>query len=510
MDDNPQSATVALVAGNFDCHGHLIGGRRVAPASGQWLDSENPATGQPWARIARGTAADIDCAVDAAATAQIEWAARPPYERAATLVALADLLQTRWEDLVAAEVADNGKRIVEVRSQFVGLHRWFRPAAEAARGHASRALPVSLPGVTVSEHSVPFGVVAMITPWNSPLMIAAWKIAPALVAGNAIVLKPSELASVSTLMFAELAGEVLPPGLLNVVTGTGPEAGAPLAAHAGIRKVSFTGSDAGGRAVAREAAAGPWPTVMELGGKAPQVVFADADLDAAVNGVLSGIFLSNGQSCVAGTRLIVEALLHDRLLDRLKAVAESLRPGDPMDPGTEIAPLANQAHRDKVLGAIDRATAEGARLVTGGSLLAVPDMPGGHFVAPTIFANVTPSMALWREEVFGPVLAVASFATEAEAIALATDTNYGLAAGVWTADPDRGSRVAAAIPAGTVYINHYRSMDPGAPIGGMGRSGYGRELGPEALADWLQPKAVWTGLVPMPDPFPAATQRRAL
>ena len=491
------------------CHGHLIGGRQVAPESGTWIDSENPATGRPWARIARGTAADVNRAVADAAAAQADWGRRPPRERAEVVLALADLLQRRSEDLVSAEVADNGKRIAEVRGQLAGLHAWFRPAAEAARSLAPRALSVSVPGVSVAQYRVPFGVVAAITPWNSPLMIAAWKLAPALAAGNAAVLKPSELASVSTLLFAELAGEVLPPGVLNVVTGTGPEVGAPLAAHPGIRKVSFTGSDAGGRAVALEAAAGPWPTVMELGGKAPQVVFADADLDAAVNGVISGIFLSNGQTCVAGARLIVEASLHDRLLERLVAVAESLRPGDPMDPDTEIGPLANRAHRDKVLAAIDRARGDGARLVTGGGLLDVPGLPGGHFVAPTIFTEVTPDMALWREEVFGPVLAVTPFASEEEAIGLATDTEYGLAAAVWTGDPDRGARVAAALPAGTVYVNHYRSVDPGAPIGGMGRSGHGRELGPQALDDWLQPKAVWTGSAPMPDPFPGATQRRA-
>lgn len=484
----------------------FIGGDWRPPASNAWLETVDPATGQAWARIARGDETDADLAVRAAYAAVTEgpWSEASPEMRRAALLEIAALLRDRWEGLVEAEVRDNGKRIAEVRSQFAGLHHWYGHYADHAQSAAPRALDNDLPGVESFARYEPYGVVAAITPWNSPLMIAAWKIAPALAAGNAIVLKPSEHASASTLEFARLLAETaLPAGVFNVVTGLGHELGEPLVRHPLVARVSFTGSDIGGQKVAEAAAAGIKPVTLELGGKSPQVVFSDADLENAVRGILSGIFLSNGQTCVAGSRLIVESASHDELVSALVARASVLRAGDPMDPETEIAPLANRPHLGKVLEMMQEAKGAGAHCVLGGEQIRPDSAPNGYFVEPTIFTGVTPDMRLWREEVFGPVLAVTSFESEDEAIALANDSDYGLAAGVWTGDPERGRRIANRIATGTVYINHYRSVSPGTPIGGYKRSGYGRELGPDAVKDCMQTKAIWEGTSPCPDPFPS-------
>lgn len=473
------------------------------PWSGPWLDSINPATGNVWSQVARCGASEAALAIEAAHAAFTSgpWAEADAEDRARLLERLADRLEAEFETLIAAEIRDNGKRITEVRGQFAGLHTWYRHFAAEARKLGPEAQANSIPGVRSTGHHIPYGVVVAITPWNSPLMILAWKLAPALAAGNTVIVKPSEMASASTVEFARLAHEAgLPPGVLNVVTGLGHEVGEALVRHPLTRKVTFTGSDAGGRKVAEAAAAGVVPATLELGGKSPQVVFADCDPDNTVNGLLSGIFLSNGQTCVAGSRLIVEASVKDALLDRLLARAKTLKPGDPMDPETRIAPLANAPHLEKVTSMIARAKADGATCLLDGTETAA-GWPG-FYVGPTIFDNVTPQMQLWREEVFGPVLAVTAFETEAQAIALANDCDYGLAAGVWTSDAARGERVARAIEAGTVYVNHYRSVDPASPIGGLKLSGYGRELGPDAIKDFMQTRSIWTGTAPVPDPFP--------
>lgn len=488
--------------------GHIIDGVETGAVTGAVFLSDDPATGAPWAEMARGDVADADRAMQSAHKAfNGGWGKMDGAERGAYLTSLADLLEARWVELVVAEIRDNGKRISEVRGQFSGLHSWFRPCADAAARIGPQTLDATVPGVACVAHKQPFGVVVAITPWNSPLMIAAWKLAPALAAGNTVVLKPSELASASSVLFARLAAEVLPPGVVNVVTGYGHEIGEALVRHPLARKITFTGSEAGGMKVAQAAASGPWPLTLELGGKSPQVVFADADLDATVNGLAAGIFASNGQSCVAGSRLIVERGIHDALVARLVALARRLRPGDPMETSTEIAPLANAAHRDRVLNMIAQAKSDGARCVAGGTRLLQEARPNGCYVAPTIFTDVTPDMTLWQREVFGPVLAVTAFETEDEAASLANASDYGLAAGVWTADAARGQRMAARIEAGTVYINHYRSVDPAVPIGGTKRSGYGRELGPDALSEFQQTKVVWTGQDPLADPFPHPDRR---
>ena len=470
---------------------------------GETLTSVDPATGQAWSQIARCGVKEADLAVRDADRAFRDgpWAMATPTQRAGILENLADMLEARWEELVEPEVRDNGKRITEVRGQFSSLHSWYRHFAKEARKLGPEPQNNNVSGVSSVSHYVPFGVVVAITPWNSPLMILAWKLAPALAAGNTMVVKPSEMATASTIEFARLAYEAgLPAGVLNVVTGLGHEVGEALVRHPLTRKITFTGSDFGGRKVAEAASANVVPTTLELGGKSAQVIFADADLDNAINGVLSGIFLSNGQTCVAGSRLLIEASVYDAVVEQILDRAKALKPDDPMDPATQVAPLANLAHLEKVTAMIAQAKADGARCLLDGTKITADHT--GYYVGPTLFVDVTSNMQIWREEVFGPVLAIKIFQSEDEAIALANDTDYGLAGGVWTTDIPKGTRVAEAIHSGTVYINHYRSVDPGSPIGGVKLSGYGRELGPNAVKDFLQEKSIWTGDVPVPDPFP--------
>ena len=483
---------------------HFIDGAWRQPSSGHWLESIDPASGRAWAKIARGNKTDAELAVEAAhrAFSQDVWSSKE--RRVEMLHDFADILESGWKELVETEVRDNGKRIAEVRAQLCALPSWYRYFSDQALKINDQTLSNSVAGIKNTACYEPFGVVIAIIPWNSPLMIAAWKAAPALAAGNTIVIKPSEHASVSTLEFANLVKKSsIPDGVVNVVTGLGEEVGEPLIRHPSTRKVTFTGSTSGGSRVAETAASGIVPVTLELGGKSPQIVFADANIDDAVNGIVSGIFLSGGQTCVAGSRLLVEASIHDQLVGRIVERAKTLRAGDPLEPETQIAPLANAPHLNKVLRIIESAKNEGAECQCGGGRIYPEARPDGFYVAPTVFTEVMPSMSVWREEVFGPVLAVTKFNTEREALHLANDTQYGLAAGIWTSDCDRAQRFGRAIQAGTIYINHYRSVDPGSPIGGYKRSGYGRELGPDAVKSFLQVKSVWVGTMPCADPFPA-------
>ena len=481
---------------------NFINGRCIPPNSNDWIDSVNPATGEVWAQIARGNVVDVRLAVESAkrASEQHDWRYNLT-NRSKILHDIADRLDREHQKLIEIEINDNGKRVREVKAQMSGLGDWYRHFAVASAQMEVENLNLNLDGVSAYLDLIPYGVVGAITAWNSPLMIAAWKVAPALAGGNAVVIKPSELASASTVVFAELLSDTVPNGLINVVTGFGDEVGTAIIESDEVKKVSFTGSEIDGSRVATTAAKHVKPVTLELGGKSPQIVFRDADLENAINGIMSGIFFSNGQSCVAGSRLIIHDEIKHSFVGRLKEKLEQLQFGDPLSEDTDIGPIANKAQFDKVLSMIGRAKKEGVKITAGGSKKVVSGFEGGFFIEPTILENVSSRNEIWRHEVFGPVLCVHGFSNDDEAVSLANDTEYGLAAGIWSVDEEFANKIAAKIDAGTVYINHYRSVSACAPVGGVKKSGYGRELGPNAIRDFMQEKAIWLGKAVMPNPF---------
>ena len=481
-------------------YGHFIDGSEVPPRGGGYMPTENPYTGEAWAKIAKGDAADVDAAVAAAKRAFAgPWGQLSPSERGRLMRAAADIIIREASRIAEIEQRDNGKLSAEVVAQTRYVGDYLHYYAGLADKIESSVLPTDKKGVFAFTKYEPKGVVGIITPWNSPLTLTSWKLAPALAAGCTIVIKPSEYTSASILEVAVLFMEAgFPKGVVNVVTGLGPDVGEPLVEHPDVAHIGFTGGEVGWRIY--EMAARHHKTVtLELGGKSPNIVFDDADLDQAVKGVVSGIFAASGQSCQAGSRLLVQESIKDVFLDRLIAFVRDAKLGDPRDPGTQVGPIATRAQFEKVLRYIDLGQSEGAKVALGGR--ARPDL-GAQFVEPTIFTGVRNSMQIAQEEIFGPVLCVIPFKDEEEAIAIGNDTRFGLAAGVWTQSLKRALRLADKIKAGTVYVNNYRATSFTSPFGGFKESGIGRESGMQAVREYLETKTVWLSSdLDVPNPF---------
>jgi (Z)-2-((N-methylformamido)methylene)-5-hydroxybutyrolactone dehydrogenase len=482
-----------------------IGGEWVEPASKDWFESYNPYTGKPWALIPKGTKADVDRAVEAAHAAftQGEWPKLNATQRGALLRKLGDLVAREAERLAAIEVRDNGKLLAEMGGQLRYVPQWYYYFGGLADKIEGAVIPTDKASTFNFTRHEPVGVVAAITPWNSPLMLTAWKLAPALAAGCTAVVKPSEFTSASMLEFCKLFDEAgFPKGVVNVVTGFGADVGEPLVTHPKVAKVAFTGGEASGQRVYESAAKGLKRVTLELGGKSANIVFDDAKIDDAVKGAISGIFAATGQTCIAGSRLLVQDSMHDAFMDRLVAFAKTAKMGDPMSLETQVGPVTTQPQYQKILGYIDIAKGEGAKCVLGGAKATRPECGSGWFVEPTIFDNVNNAMRIAREEVFGPVLSVIRFKDEDEAIAIANDTLYGLAAGVWTQSIKRSIKMAERLQAGTVWVNTYRAVSFTSPFGGYKRSGLGRENGQDAIWEYLQTKSVWISTADeVPNPF---------
>lgn len=466
------------------------------------FDSLDPATGEVWAEMPEAREADVDRAVEAAGRALDDgpWPRMTATQRGKLLYKLADLIAANAQTLAELETRDTGKIIRETSAQIAYVADYYRYYAGLADKIEGAHLPIDKPDMEVWLRREPVGVVAMVVPWNSQLFLSAVKIGPALAAGCTMVVKASEDGPAPLLEFARLVHEAgFPAGVVNVITGFGPACGAALTRHPKVAHVAFTGGPEAARHVVRNSAENLASTSLELGGKSPFVVFADADLESAVNAQVAGIFAATGQSCVAGSRLIVERSIKDSFLGRLKAKAEAIRIGSPLDMATEVGPLATRRQQDHVDALVKSSVAAGAKLLTGGMR---PEGPG-NFYPPTILdcdGIASPSLV---NEFFGPVLSVVSFETEAEALTLANDTLYGLAAGVFTQNLGRAHRMTRGIRAGVVWINTYRAVSPIAPFGGFGLSGHGREGGMAAVLDYTRTKTVWlkTSDDPFPDPF---------
>ncbi len=483
----------------------FINGQYVDSSSGQWIESVDPYSGEVWARVPRANSQDVNSAVTAAKQAfeNSDWTDMSASARGKLLRRLGDLVQENSHRLAELEVRDNGKLYAEMKAQMDYHPEWWYYFGGLADKIEGSIIPIDKKDAFSYTMYEPLGVVGAITAWNSPLLFIAWKCAPALAAGNTIVVKPSEFTSASSLEYANLVKQAgFPDGVFNVISGFGAEAGATLVEHPDVAKITFTGSDFSGQKIYENAARGIKHVSLELGGKSPNIVFEDADLDMAAKGAVSGIFGATGQTCVAGSRLLVQQSIHDEFIDRLLSHAKNAKMGNPMEPDTHIGPITTRPQYEKVISYIEIAKQEGAQLVFGGSACSVPGAGGDQFVEPTIFKNVTNEMRIAQEEVFGPVLAVIKFDDEEEAIRIGNDVVYGLAAGVWTKDIRRAMRFTKALKAGTVWVNTYRAFSYMMPFGGMKRSGLGRESGIAAIRDYLQVKSVWLSTATdVPNPF---------
>ncbi|MEM7195488.1 MAG: aldehyde dehydrogenase [Pseudomonadota bacterium] len=473
---------------------HYINGEWVKPSSGEYFDTENPYTCEVWARVARGNEEDADRAVSAAKAAfdNGDWADMRPTQRGKLLVRLAEIIERESARLGELEVRDNGKLIAEMAGQTKYLAEWYRYFGGLADKVEGAVLPSDRPGMFNFTRYEPLGVVGMITAWNSPLLLLAWKLAPALAAGNTAVIKPSEFTSASSLEFMELIKESgIPDGVVNCITGMGKEVGQSMVDHPDLSKVAFTGSDMAGQKIYESAAKKIMPVTLELGGKSPNIVFEDADFEAAVMGAISGIFAATGQTCIAGSRLLVQRSIHDAFVERLVDVAGAARIGDPMSMDTHVGPVTTPPQYEKILHYIDVARGDGATCVLGGKPCSGEGIKGNRFVEPTIFTGVSNDMRIAQEEVFGPILSVIPFDDEEEAIRIGNDIVFGLAAGVWTSDIGRALRMSEKLKAGTIWVNTYRAVSFMTPFGGFKRSGQGRESGQESIKEFMQVKSVW-------------------
>lgn len=465
--------------------------------AGNWVrtderfDAINPFTGKPWTTIAQASVEQVAAAVSAARHAfEHGWKQTTGGERARLLFRLADLIDETADEFSRLESTDNGKVIRETRAQMSLAARQYRFYAGYADKLWGQVIPLDQRDVFDYVCNEPLGVVALVTPWNSPLLLLSNKLAPALAAGNTVVVKPSEHASATTLEFCRLIEKAgFPKGVINVVTGD-HRVGKALVGSRNIDRVSFTGSPEVGKDIAATAGRNLVPVTLELGGKSPNIIFEDADFDRAMVGALAGIFAATGQTCIAGSRLLVQASIYPKAVDELKRRAQAIRLGNPLDPATEMGTVANEPQLNRIMEKIAGAMKEGARLVTGGVRASGADLEQGFFVRPTIFSDVDNAMDIAQEEVFGPILSIIPFESEEEAVQIANGTRYGLASGVWTANLSRAMRMTRAINAGTVWVNTYRVSAPQAPFGGTKESGFGRERGEAGLAEFLNKKNV--------------------
>lgn len=489
---------------NISRYEHYIGGKQVAPASKEYFTSTNPATGEVLYEAARGNATDVDLAVKAARNAfeDPRWRDLSQTRRGHLLRRLGDLIGEHADELATMETLDNGKLLREMRAQMAGLPEYYYYYAGLADKIQGDVIPTSDRQVLNYTTREPLGVVGAITPWNSPLTLTTSKLAPALCAGNTVVIKPSEYTSATVLRLAQLIDEAgFLPGTVNVVTGFGAEAGQALVNHPALAKISFTGSTVTGAKIAASAASRFIGSTLELGGKSPNIIFDDANIANAAMGVVAGIFAAAGQTCIAGSRVFAHKAIYDELLERVVDRARKIKMGNPMLSDTEIGPLAFADQRDKVAGYVDLGIQEGATVLTGGK--ASDGGLGGYFYEPTVLTDVNNSMRVVREEIFGPVAAIMPFETEDEVAQLANDTEYGLAAGIWTTNLSRAHRLAARLEAGTIWINTYRAMSPMSPRQGFKNSGVGIEHGKASINEYTRLKSVWvnTSEEPVADPF---------